>query len=253
MTKKNNFILPNLKFGSVFKNMFGIWKRICLPLAGLFLIPKLILPFIQIPSTSNISGTSNILFIAIGLITAFFIYNFTYICAYKSASVVCKGKPLLWRDIFKFAKKNIFKYLATSIGLGLVIALSSILFFIPGIILALMYCLVFPIMCEENLKGDSRWKKSEQLMKGIKGKIFGYSIVIIGLMVLLNFLLVPILTFLSGIVGVPVSISKKFANLAVDMFIFSLIPIFQTLIYNNRVNYKKDPIVNEEKQTVEIV
>ena len=103
-----------------------------------------------------------------------------------------------------FSKGSIFlKVLVSSILAGLLITLGSILFVIPGIILAFAYSMIEYIYIDNPDIGITEvMKKSREMMKGHKWQLFCLELSFIGWIILTPFTLGILLFWLTPYMGV---------------------------------------------------
>jgi uncharacterized membrane protein len=81
-----------------------------------------------------------------------------------------------------FSGFNIYlKTLGLWIAMGVCIGIGTLLFIVPGIIVALMFSQAFFILCEDNQKSITEClKESSKIMKGYKGSLFNLEFSFIG-------------------------------------------------------------------------
>lgn len=93
------------------------------------------------------------------------------------------GNKLPIVDIFK-QYKYFWRALGASILVGLIVILGMILLIVPGIYWALKYQFVVYLIIDKDLGISEAMKKSAEMTKGIKWSLFGFSIVILGVIIL---------------------------------------------------------------------
>lgn len=126
---------------------------------------------------------------AITMITSFINTLGSFIVAFYVLNFV-RGKEVEPNDMIEFLKRNVLKLFLIALIQKLVVGLGMVLFIIPGIILALGLSLVTYISIdEESLSAVDTLKKSWELMKGYKGRLFLFGFSFIGWYLLCIFLI----------------------------------------------------------------
>ncbi len=90
-------------------------------------------------------------------------------------------------DIIDCFKEKWVNILVASILMGLVIFACTLLFVIPGIIMALAYAMVAYVVIDSDLNGVDALKKSREMMKGYKWNYFVFGLSFIGWILLVPF------------------------------------------------------------------
>lgn len=99
--------------------------------------------------------------------------------------------------ILETIKKKWANILIANIVAALIIGLASILFVIPGIIMALAYAFIDYIVVDSDKSGIDSLKESRAMMKGYKGDYFVFGLSFIGWMLLVPLTLGLILIWLA--------------------------------------------------------
>jgi hypothetical protein len=119
-----------------------------------------------------------------------------------AASQLKKGFRPTYTESMAHAARRSFKLLATRIGTGLIVLVGLIAFIIPGVVLALRFALIEPIVVLEGLEGARARSLSVQLTQGKRWNILGTIILTsIGLAIaifLVSFILYYLLAVLVG-------------------------------------------------------
>lgn len=89
------------------------------------------------------------------------------------------GEAFSFGDSYRVAWSRFWALSGTILLAGLLISLGFLLLIIPGIILALGYCALAPVIVLENRSGIDALKRSWFLMKGNKGKAFLLMLIIV--------------------------------------------------------------------------
>ncbi|MBR1376345.1 MAG: DUF975 family protein [Bacilli bacterium] len=99
--------------------------------------------------------------------------------------------------IIETVKKKWVNILIATILVGVIVGLCSILFVIPGIIMALAYSLVMLLVIDTDVKASDALKQSRELMKGHKWEYFVFGLSFIGWVLLIPCTLGLILIWLA--------------------------------------------------------
>lgn len=137
--------------------------------------PKTTIDYTNLSATTSMP-TGNLLIITlIGIICGIalvaykkYVLNFTRVgkCEFK--------------DILDCMKEKWLNILLSEIFVGILVALASLLFVIPGIILAFAYSMVSYLVIDSNLSAMDSMKKSREMMKGYKWDYFVFCLSFIG-------------------------------------------------------------------------
>lgn len=135
-------------------------------------------------SMPQISPVASIILIVVGIICgiATVAYN-RYVLNF-----VRNGK-MDFNDIINCIKEKWANILVAEILVGILVALASLLFVIPGIILALGYSMVTYLVVDTELSGVDAMKKSREMMKGYKWDYLVFGLSFFGWIILLPFTL----------------------------------------------------------------
>ncbi len=90
-----------------------------------------------------------------------------------------RGKQVYYKTLLnQVSFKKAFKLLIAQLCVGFLVMCGLILFIVPGIIFALKYVFVPYVMVDQDVPSiKSALKGSSQITKGVRGKLFGFSIV----------------------------------------------------------------------------
>ena len=110
--------------------------------------------------------------------------------AYKKyvLNFVRNGK-LDYKDILNCIKEKWVNILVADILVAILVSLASLLFVIPGIILALAYAMVTYLVVDTDLSSVDAMKKSREMIKGYKWDYFVFGLSFIGWIILVPFTL----------------------------------------------------------------
>ena len=92
-------------------------------------------------------------------------------------------------DILNTAKEKWLNILIANILVGVIVGLCSLLFVIPGIIMALAYSFVTYLVVDTDVSGSDALSKSREMMKGYKWDLFVFGLSFIGWFILAPFTL----------------------------------------------------------------
>lgn len=99
-------------------------------------------------------------------------------------------------DILETLKEKWLNILVAAVLVSIIVGLCSLLFVIPGIIMALAYTVVMYLVVDTDIKGSDALKKSREMMKGHKWEYFVFQLSFIGWMLLVPLTLGLILIWL---------------------------------------------------------
>ena len=133
-------------------------------------------------STINISpayiGVSSIA----GIIGGIFIAGY-----YKYILNFIRTGKFDFKDILNNVKEKWLDILVASILIAVIVCICSLLFVIPGIIMALAYAFAILIVVDSDTKGQDSLKASREMMKGYKWDYFVFMLSFIGWILLIPF------------------------------------------------------------------
>jgi len=91
------------------------------------------------------------------------------------------------KDIINCVKEKWLNILVSSLLMGIIVGLCSMLLVVPGIIMAMAYAMVSYIVIDTNLNGVDSLKRSREMMKGHKWEYFVFVLSFIGWQLLVPF------------------------------------------------------------------
>jgi hypothetical protein len=139
------------------------------------------------------------------------------------ASEYEKGRVLKVKEAFKLGWKYVWKFLGMAILTGIIMVVGFLLFFIPGIILAVMFSVASSALINENLGVVESLKRSWNLVKGHFWAVLGRML----LLLLIIFVITMIAMFI------------PFLNMIVGFVLMPIIVIYNFLIYKDLVRVAK--------------
>jgi hypothetical protein len=86
------------------------------------------------------------------------------------------GRPASFGDSYRAVFAIFWRYLGTTLLVGLVVGLGFIFCIVPGIVLFTLFAFVPMIMIVENLAGTDSMGRSKDLSAGHRGRIFGLAV-----------------------------------------------------------------------------
>lgn len=107
-----------------------------------------------------------------------------------------RGEKFDANVIIETVKEKWLQILIADILVGIIVVLCSLLFVIPGIIMALAYAMVNFIIIDSDTKGNDALKASREMMKGHKWEYFVFILSFIGWFILTPFTLCILLIWL---------------------------------------------------------
>ncbi len=122
-----------------------------------------------------------------------------------------------------FAASKLLPMWAVGIIAGLLIFVGFIAFIIPGIILVIMFCLVFPALLIENAGVFGSLARSRELVGGRWLKTFVTFLVL--------FIIIVIISAILGLIAAPFGSASGFVNTLLGAFTAPLVPIAITVYY----------------------
>lgn len=90
-----------------------------------------------------------------------------------AASRLKQGLSITYSEAMEHASKRSFKFLMTRISTGLILLVGTLAFIIPGIVLALRFALIGPVVVLEGIDGQKARTRSAQLTQGKRWNILG--------------------------------------------------------------------------------
>lgn len=126
---------------------------------------------------------------------------------------------------------------------GILIAIGTIFFIIPGIILALMWCVVIPAMVVEKLGVFDSMTRSSDLTRDNRMRILGIGLLVFFSIVLIS-IIVLLLSMITWIIG-------AIAGIILGVLIYPYVSILSTVLYYRLVDLKEGVAVVEETVIVE--
>lgn len=133
---------------------------------------------------------------SIGAIVVVIISALLYAGYYKYVLNFVRTGKFEFSDILNTIKERWLHILIATVLTTIVVSLCSLLFVIPGIIMALAYSMVILLVIDTDVTGSDALKKSREMMKGYKWNYFVFMLSFIGWFILTPFTLGILLIWL---------------------------------------------------------
>jgi hypothetical protein len=110
-------------------------------------------------------------------ITSFLLGGWVNATVLVGVFALARGEDTSVGAVWGRAKRNYQNVLVTTWSVGWRVGLATLLFIIPGIVLAVRYALALPIAVREGAGGRDAVELSSQYTEGHRWRIFGYTVV----------------------------------------------------------------------------
>src|SRR5713101_4777264 len=237
-------ISRELGLGEVISKTFEVYRRDFTSYFVLFAIVGVIvqvvttlaqqafvLPTLPVnPTPQQFSAYFSALFGALLLLlVVIFVVNIVFSAIAEGSAIklaseqITKGQASLEASL-KFAVSKLLSIWALSIIVGIIVFLGIIALIVPGVILAIMFSLAFPVLLIENKGVTESMGRSRQLVSHRWGKTFG-TFLVLGIIVLIASLIFSAITAPLGTILGPI------VNGILSAFYQPLFPILLTVYY----------------------
>ena len=153
--------------------------------------------------------------------------------AIKMASEGIEGRPVELGGAVRFAATKLLWMWALGLIVGIIVGLGSILI-VPGIILAIMFSLVFQALLIENAGIAGSMSRSRELVAHRWLKTFA-TFLVLGIIVL-------IVAVILGLVSTPFGAASRLVSSILSAFYYPIIPLATTVyFYSNRARSSPGP------------
>lgn len=170
-------------YANNFALLLGITAVAYVPLYGLMLL-------IQSSLTGGISATASLSALVVQVVFIILWASIALPISTGAATFAISerylGNPVNSADALQRALKNLWTMSIAQLSAGVRIMIGFILLIVPGILWSLSYALIIPAVMVEGLKAGPSLKRSAELAKGQRGKVFAIMVVINLLVVLLS-------------------------------------------------------------------
>jgi hypothetical protein len=130
---------------------------------------------------------------------------------YHTAFQDMLGRPVRFSDSLGIALRRYFPVLFTSFAYSIAIGLGALLLLVPGIIIAIMWCVCIPACVVERLGSSESLRRSRYLTKGHRWRIFGIGLLVLVIALVVGVLQVPFVALL----GLQLGLLAEFAVQAI--------------------------------------
>src|SRR5713101_2489634 len=213
-------ISRELGLGEVISKTFEVYRRDFTSYFVLFAIVGVIvqvvttlaqqafvLPTLPVnPTPQQFSAYFSALFGALLLLlVVIFVVNIVFSAIAEGSAIklaseqITKGQASLEASL-KIAVSKLLSIWALSIIVGIIVFLGIIALIVPGVILAIMFSLAFPVLLIENKGVTESMGRSRQLVSHRWGKTFG-TFLVLGIIVLIASLIFSAITAPLGVIG----------------------------------------------------
>jgi len=124
--------------------------------------------------------------------------------AIKMAAEAVEGRPVSLGESVRFVLSKLIWLWALSLVVGVIVVLGFVALIVPGIILAIMFCLAIPALLLENAGITGSLSRSRELVGHRWGKTFA-TFIVLGLIILVISVIITLVSGLFGSVGSVVS------------------------------------------------
>jgi ribosomal protein L40E len=254
-------ITRELSFGEVFSKTFDLYRRDFAKYLVVFVVVEAIigvltalvtrtfvLPTLPANPTSQdvlawLPGFFNALFylVALNLLVTFVFYPLANGSSIKMATqAIEKGQADLGGSV-RFIISKLPWIWALSIITGIIVGLGFIALIIPGIILAIMFCLAIPALLIENTGVLESMGRSRKLVSHRWLKTFALGIVLI--------IIIIIAAIIVSLISAPFGVASSVVSSILSAFYSPLVPIFLTVYYFSNVARLAPPPVSQTTVT----
>ena len=139
----------------------------------------------------------------VGILLAVVLYTLAQAVVLYGAFQDMRGRPVNLSESFSVGMERFFPIVGLAIIVSLLVGLASILLIVPGLILFTMWFVATPVCVVERLGPNASMRRSTQLTKGHRWKVFG----LILLLVIISAVISPVVEFgLAAVAGSTVAL-----------------------------------------------
>jgi hypothetical protein len=121
-----------------------------------------------------------------------------------------RGRPVSLADCLKVGLHRFFPIIGLALSVGVAVILASLLLIVPGLILYMMWFVATPVCVVEQLGPFRSLRRSRELTKGHRWKIFGLTLMILIPAIIVGGVLVTVMAGQAGtggILGLPAALA----------------------------------------------
>jgi hypothetical protein len=218
-------------YGENFPLMVGI--------SAIFSVPTLLLSLLTVrvftPGVLDIRALLAVLIGSLGTIIGFvFVYPLTIGATTKAVSERYLGNPVTIGAAMKEAWSSLGTLILNQLVVGVIVAVGFLLLIVPGILWTLSYSMIVPVTILEtrrrSLNRPEIRRRSWELVRDNRGKVFAIMFVIIVIQMLLGWGAQLVVNTILGTGSTALILGGVSSNLA-SIFIYPLQTIAITLLY----------------------
>ncbi len=177
--------LRPLSTGELLDRTFSLYRSQFWLFVGIFALPHLVVlgvQLLQLSSERSYARVPHVLSTLLWFVGVSFV-GLVMASASQAATVVAVSeihlnRPATITDSFGRVKGHLLGVIGISVLVGLAVGVGAVAFLVPGVLLAIMWCLAIPAKVLENKGALAAMSRSVDLTKGDWGRIF-----IVGLLV----------------------------------------------------------------------
>jgi hypothetical protein len=228
-------VLESMTLGMILDKAINLYSRNFLLLVAITAIPQVVFSagYVLLTNTTFADRAPGLLLLGLALLILSLVGNGIG----GGAMTVVVGSRYLGRDVaFKSAYKAAFRRAGPIVGGTLLAYLFIFLGFlgltVPGLILAVSYSLISPVIMLEGVGGAKSLKRSRLLIKGYRWQTF--------LLYLMYWVVLEVVGFVAGLLaglafeGAPVPPLTALINALVTIFLGPFSSVLSVLLYYNQ-------------------
>jgi uncharacterized membrane protein len=139
-----------------------------------------------------------------------------------------RGRPVVIRDALRRGFSRFLLLVAISILVALGLAIGFMLLIVPGIILAMRWAVAVPACVVENLGPISSLRRSAELTKGHRWKIFGMTVLILVLFIIALVIIGALVG--TGVVVVPQGVGRGLLAAIVGVIVTGIVTAYCNVV-----------------------
>src|SRR6266508_604212 len=139
----------------------------------------------------------NVVLVLISFFLAIVLYTLSQAVVLYGAFQDMRGRPVSLSESLQVGLQRFFPIIVLAIIVSILVGLASILLIVPGLILFTMWFVATPVCVVERLGPNASMRRSSQLTKGHRWKIFG----LILLLIIISAMVSPVIEFGLAAVG----------------------------------------------------
>lgn len=161
--------LDEFRIGNVLRRTLDVLSRYAaVPLMASFLQH---IPNLQMLASAPTPRTGGPIFFK--LLLGLLAYILTQPITYYATSEAMKGRQVSYREAIRYALRRFFPGFGTEFCVGVLVGTGFVLLIVPGIIVAAVLAVAFPVCVIEQLRPFASLRRSRALTKGNRWKILG--------------------------------------------------------------------------------